>query len=56
MRNGALADEIPAERLPDLDDAKYRFLKEKYLLSRNGRGCQFTPPAPSFLFSTWGRA
>jgi len=27
----ALADEIPAEKLSDLDDAKYRFLKDKYL-------------------------
>ena len=27
----ALADEIPAERLSALDDAKYRFLKDKYL-------------------------
>ena len=27
----ALADNIPADRIPDLDDPKYRYLKEKYL-------------------------
>ena len=27
----ALAGDIPAERIPDLDDHRYRFLKDKYL-------------------------
>ena len=27
----AISDEIPAAKIPELDDARYRYLKEKYL-------------------------